>query len=66
MALVNGNIRAELARAGKTVKDAQGVAGIAPSTWDARMADPGSWRVDQLVKLAAWLNVELVELVCGT
>ena len=59
------NIRAELARAGKTARQAQEAIGIPASTWDDRMRHPGYWRMSQLEALAAWLGVELFELLRG-
>jgi hypothetical protein len=45
---VTANIRAELARAGITVGTAQRWLGLAASTWDARMRQPGMWRLGEL------------------
>lgn len=62
---ITRNIRAELARAGKTAREAQEAIGIPPSTWDSRMADPGYWRLGQLESLAAWLGVDVETLLRG-
>lgn len=63
---VSANIRAELARRRRTVRDAQGAMNISSSTWDARMSEPGFWRLKELEALADWLGVELTDLVRGT
>jgi hypothetical protein len=63
--VITRNIRAELARAGRTARQAQEAIGIPASTWDDRMRRPGSWRMSQLEALAAWLGVELFELLRG-
>lgn len=60
---VTRNIRAELARAGRTTRQAQEAIGIPASTWDDRMREPGYWRLNQLEALAQWLGVPLQELV---
>lgn len=60
---ITRNIRAELARAGRTARQAQDATGIRPSTWDSRMSQPGSWRLKELECLADWLGVELSTLV---
>jgi hypothetical protein len=57
------NIRAELARAGRSARQAQEAIGIPGSTWDDRMVRPGYWRLGQLQALADWLGVELADLV---
>jgi hypothetical protein len=62
---ITRNIRAELARAGKTAKEAQEVVGLGATTWDDRMTRPGYWRLNQLEALAAWLGVDVVTLLRG-
>lgn len=62
---ITRNIRAELARAGRNVGQAQEATGIRPSTWDDRMRQPGYWRLAELERLAAWLGVDVVTLVKG-
>jgi hypothetical protein len=59
---ITRNIRAELARAGRTARMAQEAIGVPASTWDDRMREPGYWRINQLERLAAWLDVELADL----
>jgi hypothetical protein len=62
---VNANIRAELARAGRTAREAQRGTGIPSSTWDSRMAEPGYWRLRELQRLAEWLGIDASVLVRG-
>jgi hypothetical protein len=39
--------------------------GISSTTWDARMREPGYWRLFQLERLAAWLGVDVETLLGG-
>ena len=63
--VITRNIRAELARAGRNIGQAQDATGIRPSTWDARMREPGYWRLKELEKLADWLGVDVTVLLRG-
>lgn len=60
---ITRNIRAELARAGRTARQARAAIGISPSTWDDRMSQPGYWRLQELERLAGWLGVDVATLV---
>jgi hypothetical protein len=60
---ITRNIRAELARAGKTAREAQLAIGLPPSTWDDRMREPEYWRLGQLESLAKWLGVDVETLL---
>jgi hypothetical protein len=63
--VITRNIRAELARAGKTSREAQEAIRVGATTWDDRMRRPGYWRLNQLEALAEWLGVDLFELIRG-
>lgn len=60
---ITRNIRAELARAGLSATEARMHLEMARSTWDARMANPGLWRLSELDALAALLHVRTAALV---
>jgi hypothetical protein len=62
---VSANIRAELARRRITVRAAQEAVQLGATTWDDRMQRPGYWRLDQLQRLADFLEVPLADLVLG-
>lgn len=62
---VSANIRAELARRRLTARDAQKAMKISSTTWDARMREPGYWRLGQLERLAGWLGVDVETLLRG-
>lgn len=60
---ITRNIRAELARAGLSATEARMHLDMARSTWDARMANPGLWRLSELDALAGLLQVRPATLV---
>jgi hypothetical protein len=60
---ITRNIRAELARAGKTAREAQEAIRVPASTWDDRMREPRYWRIGQLEELAEWLGVDVATLL---
>lgn len=65
---VSDNVRAELARADMTALAMRAAlakrgVSIAKSTWDARMADPNTWRLGELQAIAEVLGIEPGELV---
>lgn len=71
---ITGNIRAELARKGMTAAQARGFigsaagdkgTGMASATWERRMRDPGTWKIQELESLAAALGVTVARLVAG-
>lgn len=63
--VITRNIRAELARAGRTARQAQEAIQISSTTWDDRMRQPGYWRLQHLEALADWLGVDIVALLRG-
>jgi hypothetical protein len=54
---ITWNIRAEIVRRGMTFTQARDAIGMAPSTWDTRMADPMTWRLRELQALAKVLGM---------
>jgi hypothetical protein len=54
---ITWNIRAEIVRRGMTFTQARDAIGMAPSTWDTRMADPMTWRLRELQALAHVLGM---------
>ena len=63
--VITGNIRAEMARAGMSVQRAQNIVNVSPGTWETRMKTPGTWRMNELERLAAALGVSVARLVVG-
>ena len=59
---VPANIRAELARADRSVLEAADLLDIAMSTWYRRMGKPRTWPLGDLADLAEWLGIPLVRL----
>lgn len=60
--VVTRNVRAELARTGRTRAEAMQVAGVSERTWEKRMRDDSTWRLSELRRLSAWLGVSLGDL----
>ncbi len=74
--MITRNIRAELARAGMTVAAAQHTVGrlsevdgawrpMSAGTWERRMREPGTWKLQELEALAAELGISVGRLVVG-
>jgi hypothetical protein len=63
--VVTRNVRAELARAGRSPTEARNHLEMSATTWTTRMAAPGTWRLQELERLAEWLGVNTSELVAG-
>lgn len=59
---IRGNIRAEVARAGRSQCDVAAAAGIPRSTWYLRMREPDGWTVGELQAIAGALNIPLQRL----
>jgi lambda repressor-like predicted transcriptional regulator len=57
-----GSVRAELARANVTVREAATGAGLAPSTL-ARRLERGDFKLDELARIAAYLEIPLTALL---
>lgn len=62
---VTRNVRAELARAGRSPTEARNFLSMSATTWTTRMANPGTWRLTELERLASWLGVKTSDLVTG-
>jgi lambda repressor-like predicted transcriptional regulator len=57
-----GCVRAELARHQVTVREAAAGAGLAASTL-ARRLDRGDFKMDELARIAAFLNIPMADLL---
>lgn len=57
--VVRRNIRIELARAGKSQREAAEMAGISQATFSDRMQRNEGFRVGELISLAARLNIPI-------
>ena len=74
--VITVNIRAELARRGLTAEHARGHLGrrsattgawrpMSATTWEERMRNPGTWRLQELETLAEALGISVGRLVVG-
>lgn len=59
------NVRAESARRGFSFKKVREAIDMSRSTWDRRMAEPGSWRLGELDGIARYLGVPIDRLADG-
>ena len=63
--MLRANIGAELGRRGLHQKDAADQLGLSKGTFSAKLHGRGSFKVEELVQLAAWLKVPFSELTAG-
>lgn len=61
----SANVRAEVARVGRTGRDVADKIGMPHSTWMRRMGKPESWRMGELQKIAVELGIPLDRLADG-
>lgn len=59
---ISANVRAEIARAGRTQRDIAEAIGLTYSQWQRRMSGTVKWRIDELQRIARHLSVPLPAL----
>jgi len=62
---VAANVRAELARSGKTQRDAAAVVGMHQPNLGLRLQGKRSFRAEEIARLAEWLGVSADNLLTG-
>jgi hypothetical protein len=60
---ISRNVRAEVARTGLRAEDIARRVGVSLATWYRRAEDPSSWSINELLRLAAVLEVTLHDLI---
>jgi transcriptional regulator with XRE-family HTH domain len=63
--IIGGNVRAELARKGRTQTAAAHLLGLPQSAISRRMNGGTAWEIDELLALATWLDVPVTTFLDG-
>lgn len=63
--IIGSNVRAELARAGKTQTGAAHLLGLPQSAISRRISGRTAWEIDELLILAGWLDVPVTDFLVG-
>lgn len=61
----SANVRAEVARAGRTGREVAAKVEMSHSTWMSRMRKPDTWRMGELKRIADELGIPLDRLADG-
>ena len=61
----SANVRAEIARAGANPREVREAVGLSRTTWRRRLAQPGTWRLGELQKIATFLDIPIKRLANG-
>lgn len=63
--VVSGEIRACMARGQRTQGELAAVLGLSQPSVSSRLKGDVAWDVDELAKVASWLDVPLAELIAS-